>query len=265
MIDAHCHLQFEAYESDYDAVINNAFAAGITAIITTGTQLSSSIAGVNLAERYDQLYAVIGVHPHHADKIQGDYWLKELEKLIKHPKVIGIGEIGLDYHAYKTNGIVDPKIQKSVFISQLELAHQAKLPLQIHNRHAGEDIINVLKEQKHLLQNNPGMFHCFAGTKEVLHDALALGFSIGFDGNSTYKGLASGETVLLSEIALATPLDRMVIETDSPYLTPVPHRGERNKPEYAMITARFLATLKNVSYETLVEQTDKNVYTLFSL
>jgi len=287
MIDVHCHLQFKAFEEDYDAIIKNAFESGITMIINTGTQLSSSKKAVAFAEKYDKLYAIVGVHPHHADKIENNpdvveetegkvsslakgksqskdkNWLTQLEKLTHHPKVLGIGEIGMDYYSYKSNGIVDQKLQKKIFIQQIELAHNAKLPLQIHNRHAGEDVIKILKQHKQLLQNNPGMFHCFAGTKEVLHDALSLGFSVGFDGNSTYNGLAPGESAALPELAAMTPLDRIVIETDAPYLAPVPHRGERNEPKYAILTARFIAEIKQVSYEELVEQTDKNVYTIF--
>ena len=285
MIDVHCHLQFKAFESDYDAVIKCAFAEGVTKIINTGTQLSSSRKAVAFAEQYENLYAIVGVHPHHADKIwtnpevveetegiheikhpkqvSKNYWLEELEKLTKHPKVLGIGEIGMDYYQYKSNGIVDPKLQQEVFVAQIELAYRANLPLQIHNRHAGEDVIKILKQHNHLLLPNPGMFHCFAGTKEVLKDALNLGFSIGFDGNSTYKGLAPGETVELPELIKLTPLDRIVIETDAPYLTPIPHRGKRNEPKYVILTTRFIADLKHISYEELVEQTDKNVYTLF--
>src|SRR6185437_9105592 len=234
MIDVHCHLQFKAFEQDYDAVIKDAFEEGVTAIINTGTQLSSSRTAVEFAEKYENLWAIVGVHPHHADKIRqhpevveategpGDvkkepqnvdpeYWLEELEKLTKHPKVLAIGEIGMDYYSYKSNGIVDPKLQKEIFKTQIELAHKAKLPLQIHNRQAGEDVIAILKENKHLLLANAGMFHCFAGSKEVLKAALDLGFSIGFDGNSTYKGLAPGETVALPDLAKLTPLDRIVI------------------------------------------------------
>lgn len=291
MIDVHCHLQFQKFEEDYDRVIQDAFAEGVTKIINTGTQLSSSRKAVEFADKYENLYAIVGVHPHHADKIQTnpeivensepkpdedalsksedlgdkDYWLKELEKITKHPKVIGIGEIGMDYFSYKSNGIVDPKIQQEIFEAQIELAHKADLPLQIHNRHAGEDVIKILKAKKHLLKSEPGMFHCFAGTREVLNDALDLGFAIGFDGNSTYKGLAPGETVELSELAKLTPLDRIVIETDAPYLPPVPHRGKRNEPKYAILTAKHIAELKGVSFETLVEQTDKNVYTIFNI
>jgi TatD DNase family protein len=286
MIDVHCHLQFKAFENDYETAIKEAFAQGVTKIINTGTQLSSSRHAVEFANQYENLYAIVGVHPHHADKIwtnpevveetegakdvkkepkevDRDYWLKELEKLTKHPKVLAIGEIGMDYYSYKSNGIVDPKLQEDVFVAQIELAHRTKLPLQIHNRHAGEDVIKTLKRKKNLLLDNPGMFHCFAGTRGVLKDALDLGFSIGFDGNSTYKGLAPGETVELAELIKLTPLDRIVIETDAPYLTPIPHRGKRNEPKYILLTTHFIAACKGISFETLMEQTDKNVYTMF--
>ncbi len=263
MIDAHCHLQFHGFENDADAVIQRALDQGITAIINAGTQVSSSTTGVSLAQRYEQLYAVVAVHPHHADKVTNT-WVEDLRELTKNPKVVGIGECGMDYFEYQSNGIVDPKIQKDVFEAQIQLAHEAKLPLQIHNRHAGKDVLEMLTHHKNLLQEYPGMFHCFAGNMDLLKGALDLGFAIGFDGNTTYKGLAPGETVELPEIARYTPLDRIIIETDSPYLTPIPHRGKRNEPQYAIIIARFIAKLKHISFETLVEQTDKNVYTIFS-
>jgi TatD DNase family protein len=286
MIDVHCHVQFKAFEEDYDQVIKAAFTEGLTMIINTGTQISSSEKAVEFAEKYDELYAIVGVHPHHADKIHQNphvvekgedipgaallqpadkhFWLKELERLAKHPKVLGIGEVGLDYFSYKSNGIVQPKVQKEIFEAQIDLAHRMKLPLQIHNRLAGEDIIEILKRNKNILQSNPGMFHCFAATREVHKAALDLGFSFGFDGNSTYKGLAPGETVELRELIALTPLDRIVIETDAPYLTPVPHRGKRNEPKYAILTGRFIADIKGISFEKLVEQTDRNVYTIFT-
>ena len=263
MIDTHCHLQFHSFEDDYEKVLNDAKAAGISTIINAGTQVSSSQKGVEFAEKYPELYAVIAVHPHHADKVEPD-WIAKLEELARHEKVVGIGECGLDYYSYNSNGIVDPKLQKEIFEAQIELAYRANLPLQIHNRHAGHDVIEILKHHKNLLQTTPGMFHCFAGDKEVLKSALDLGFYIGFDGNITYGGLAPGETVTLSDLATQTPLDRMVIETDSPYLTPIPHRGKRNEPKYAIITAQFIAQLKHFPLEKVVEQTDENVYTIFS-
>lgn len=262
MIDVHCHLNFKSFREDYDEVIKQAKDAGVEKIINVGTSLESSEWAVRLAQEYENLYAIVGIHPHHADKVQHN-WIEKLEKTATNPKVLAIGEIGLDYYSYKSNGIVDPGLQKEVFISQIKLAHRLKLPLQIHNRHAGEDVIKVLNEHKDFLQEKPGMFHCFAATDEVLKSALQMGFCIGFDGNITYPGLAPGETVTLSQLAKDTPLDRILVETDSPYLTPMPHRGERNEPKYAIITAEYIADLKGVRYTEFEEQIDKNAYTIF--
>ncbi len=265
MIDVHCHLNFHSFEKDYDEVIKSALSKGVTRIINTGTKHDSSQWAVDLAKKYDELYAIVGVHPHHADKVElGENWIEELEKIALQDKVVGIGEIGLDYFSYQSNGVVDPTLQKEVFDAQIELAHKLHLPLQIHNRLAGEDVIAMLKERKHLLEAVPGMFHCFAGSKEVLKDALDMGFFIGFDGNSTYPGLAPKETVELRELMQLTPLERIVTETDSPYLTPVPHRGKRNMPEYVILVGKFVSEIKGVSYDQIVEQTTKNVYTIFT-
>lgn len=265
MIDSHCHINFHAFEADYDEVIKRALDAGVQTIINTGTQVSSSAWAVDLAEKYEQLYAVIGIHPHHADKVEND-WVEQLEKLANNPKVIGIGECGMDYYNYQSNGIVDPALQREIFIKQLELAHKLKLPLQVHSRNdkARKEVLKILKDHKHLLLDVPGMFHCMAGSKESLKQTLDLGFYVGFDGNSMYKGLPPGEPVSLQELISYAPLDRIVVETDSPYLTPLPHRGKRNEPANAIIVARFLADLKQVSLEKLIEQTDKNVYNIFT-
>ncbi len=279
MIDAHCHLNFHTFENDYDEVIKRANDTGITKIINTGTQISSSQWAVDLAQKYENLYAIIGIHPHHADKVTAGHpeeqsdvrissnnWIEQLENLGQNKKVIGIGECGLDYYNYKSNGIVDPDLQKKIFIQQIELAHKLKLPLQIHSRDekARIDTIKILKDHKHLLQNVPGMFHCMAGSLESLKAVLDLRFYVGFDGNSMYEGLPPGEPLELQELIKAAPLNRIVIETDSPYLTPLPHRGQRNEPAYAIIVGQFIAKLKKVSLEELVEQTDKNIYTIFS-
>ena len=262
MIDVHCHLNFKTFTDDYDEVIKRALAAGITRIINVGTSLDSSDWAVKLAEQYDELYAIVGIHPHHADKVQHD-WIGKLEKIASQPKVIAIGEIGMDFYEYKSNGIVDPKRQEEVFVEQIKLAHKLNLPLQIHNRHAGEKVIEILLSHKSDLLNPPGMFHCFAATKEVLKSALQMGFAIGFDGNVTYSGLARGETVSLLDLAREVPLDRIVTETDSPYLTPLPYRGSRNEPSYVIITAEFIAKLRGISFEEFEAQTDKNTHAIF--
>jgi TatD DNase family protein len=216
------------------------------------------------------MYAIVGVHPHHADKADREFegelqkdWFENLTELAKDPKTIAIGEVGMDYYKYKSNGIVDQKIQEETFRKQIELSIELGLPLQIHNRHAGEDIVAILSEYKHRLQDPPGMFHCFAGTLEVLKNALDLGFYIGFDGNVTYKGIAPGETVALPDLAIKVPLNRILAETDSPFLSPVPLRGTRNEPKNVIIVGEYLAQLKGVDFHDFQTQIYSNFKTLF--
>jgi TatD DNase family protein len=268
MIDAHCHLNFNAFEKDYDEVIKKAFEDGVTKIINVGTKLDSSQKAIELAEKYNspagELYAIIGVHPHHADKLVKD-WDYELEKMAKHPKVVGIGECGMDFYSYKSNDIVDPRLQKKIFIKQIELASKLKLPLQIHNRHAGKEIIDIILNHKSYLLNPPGIFHCMSGDIKLLKQVLNLGFYVGFDGNITYKGLASGEETSLSDLVKYTPVDRIITETDSPYLSPEPHRGRRNVPSYVIIVGNFISKIKEISFEKVVEKTTENVNNIFGL
>lgn len=263
MIDSHCHLNFHRFADDVDEVIADSLSNGIDLIVNVGTKIDSSKQAVEFAEKYEKLYAVVGVHPHHADKPE-DGWENDLEKLAQHPKVIAIGECGMDFFSYQSNGIVDPTLQEEVFRKQIELSIRHKLPLQIHNRQAGKEVLRVLTDYKNELQSPPGVFHCFAGDFEVHKGALDLGFYIGFDGNVTYPGLAPKETVELKDIALRTPLDRILIETDSPYLAPIPLRGTRNVPKNGIITAQFIASLKAVEYEEFASQIDKNFHTVFA-
>lgn len=266
MIDVHCHLNFHAFARNYDDIIKRAQAKGVHTIINVGTKLDSSQEAVKLAHQYPNLYAIVGIHPHHADKIAlGDHWVSELKKIARKEKVVAIGEIGLDYYRYQSNGIVDPVLQKQVFEEQIQLAYELNLPLQIHNRHGGKDVLEILHHHKNILLPVPGMFHCFAGNMDVLRGALDLGFYIGFDGNLTYPGLAPKESVSLSDLAKATPLDRIVTETDSPFLTPIPHRGTKNEPAYVILVGERLAQIKSVSFERLAEQTRLNAQKIFHL
>lgn len=264
MIDAHCHLNFDAFKDDYEDVLERAFSRGVKFIINAGTQISSSEWAVRLAKKHENLYALVAVHPHHADKVGAD-WIWRLEALAKEQKVLGIGELGLDYYNYKSNGIVEPKLQKEILMAQLELAHKYRLPLQIHSRdeNARVELIRILKTHRTLLQKIPGMFHCMAGTLESVKDALDLGFFLGFDGNITYKGKPPGEPVELRDLVEYTPIERIVIETDSPYLSPEPYRGDRNEPSRAIIIAQAIAKIKGISPEKVIEHTTQNVYTIF--
>lgn len=264
MIDVHCHLNFHSFEKDVDDVIKKAKEDGVEKIINVGTSLESSQEAVELAQKYENLYAIVGVHPHHADKVVKDFEI-ELEELTKNPKVVGIGEIGLDYYGYKSNGIVDPKLQKEIFIKQIELSIKLKLPLQIHNRLAGKNIVEILDHYKSNFLNPPGMFHCMSGDIEFLKKVLDLGFYVGFDGNITYEGIAKGETTELKDLVKYTPIDRIVAETDSPFLTPQPHRGSRNLPSYVILVGKFLAETKGISFEDLERNTIKNSNKIFKL
>lgn len=269
MIDAHAHLNFKAFEKDVDAVVKNAFENGVTKIINVGTKIDSSQKAVELTQKYENLYASVGIHPHHADKLDIN-WEEELTKLARQPKVVAIGECGLDFFSYQSNEIVNPKTQKEVFIKQIEIAHKLKLPLQIHNRQAGppvgeagKEILTILEGHKSYLLNPPGMFHCLSGDPAFLKKVLALGFYVGFDGNITYAGIAKGETVDLKELVKYAPLERLILETDSPYLAPEPLRGSRNEPKNVIIVGQFIASLKKISFEKVREATERNTDELF--
>lgn len=264
MIDAHCHLNFKVFEKDVGEVVNRAKQAGVNKIINVGTNIESSQKAIELSERFTGLFATVGIHPHHADKLEND-WEKKLEDLAGEAKVIAIGETGMDYFSYESNGITDKNLQAELFQKQIKLACELKLPLQIHNRQAGNDILNILTQHKKNLSDPPGVFHCFSGNIEFLNKVLNLGFYVGFDGNITYKGLAKGETTLLSELVRHAPIEKIILETDSPYLTPVPHRGGRNEPSYAIIVAESIAGIKEIPIEEVIEKTTLNAHTLFKI
>jgi TatD DNase family protein len=264
MIDVHCHLNFAKFENDTATVIKRAIDAGVKIIINTGTSIESSQKAVELAQKYDNLYAIVGIHPHHADKVENG-WEKKIEELAKQPKVVGIGEVGIDYFSYKSNGVVEPKLQKTIFAKQIELSTALKLPLQIHGRHAADDIIKTLTGYKANLLIPPGMFHCMAGSVDYLKRILEMGFYVGFDGNITYEGFAPGEDTRLSELVKYAPLDRIVVETDAPYLTPEPHRGSRNEPSYVIITADSIAKIKGVSFDEVDKITTANAKKIFRI
>ena len=266
MIDAHCHMQFNAYKKDYDEVIKKAHENGVEIIINSSSSLESSAKAVELAEKYDFLYAIVGIHPHHADKLNSG-WDKEFLKIAKSTKkVVGIGEIGLDYYSYASNGIVDPKLQKEIFIRQIEIANELNLPLQIHNRQAGNDIIEIIKEKVSLIKKDPpGMFHCMSGDIDFLKKVLDLGFYVGFDGNITYDGIAKGENTPLPKLVKEAPIERIVTETDAPFLSPIPYRGSRNEPNHVIIVGENIAKIKGLSKKEVEQKTTENVRKIFKL
>ncbi len=270
MVDVHCHLNFYKFENDFDQVIKDAFQAGVKTIVNTGTSIESSKKAVDLASKYPNLYAIVGIHPHHADKSDEKYeglmpedWLEQLEKLAKNEKVIGIGEIGMDYWNYRTNGIVPKDLQEDAFRKQIELSIKLSLPLQIHTRLAWDDTLSILSDYVKDLQDVPGMFHCFSGSTEFAKKVLDAGFYVGFDGNITYPGIPPGESTALSELVKYVPIERIVTETDSPFLSPQILRGTRNTPKNVIIIAGEIARLKGISFEEVNTITTKNAQTVF--
>ncbi len=262
MIDAHCHLNFTEYDDDRDEVLFRARQVGVKNFLVIGTSLETSEKALALAKKEKDIAAVVGVHPTEIEHLP-EHWVSQLKTLALDPEVVAIGEIGLDY--YHTQETAVHKKQQEIFVTQLEIAHEVGKPVQIHNRHAGEDLMQILNEHSQILLNQPGMLHCFASSLDVLRQALDLGFYIGIDGNVTYPGLAKGESVTIPEIVRTTPLERIITETDSPYLTPIPYRGSRNEPQHVILVAAEIARIKGVSAQEVEEQVHKNVSTLFGI
>jgi TatD DNase family protein len=256
MIDSHCHLDSAEFNDDRDAVIERAIAAGVEHMLAIGTGDGPPDleAGLRLADKYAAFFATVGIHPHDAAKAGPDDF-KRLADLLAHPKVLAVGEIGLDYHY----DFSPRETQKSAFIQQMEIAARAKKPIVIHTREAWDDTLALI-EQHWAPRRTGGIMHCFSGGPEEARRALDLGFYLSFGGIVTFpKALA------VQEAAKSTPRDRILIETDAPYLAPVPKRGKRNEPALIVHTARKLAELREESYQELCDATTENFRRLLLL
>ncbi|HEY4486068.1 MAG TPA: TatD family hydrolase [Nitrospiria bacterium] len=232
MIDSHTHLYDPAYDGDREDVIRRAREAGVEVMIAVGCDLETSRRALELAESHEGIYATLGVHPHEV-KSATDAAYAELEAMARNPKVVGIGETGLDYY-YKHSPV---DIQRDHFRRQIGLARRLGLPLVIHSRDAKEDTLAILREEQ--AEQAGGVLHCFTGDLEMAEAALDLGFYISFSGILTFSNAKP-----LREVAGALPLDRILVETDCPYLAPIPHRGKRNEPAYLRKTIETLMELK---------------------
>lgn len=257
LIDTHTHLDDTRYDGDREAMIARAREAGVDTFITIGCDLATSKAAVELADRYPFVYASIGVHPHEVRHID-DGWYDEFRCLAKHPKVVAYGEIGLDYHYNHS----PPTLQRERFREQIQLARELTLPVVIHTREAQEDTIAILKEEQ--AADVGGVFHCFTGDAWLAKDGLDLGFHLSFSGVVTFQN-----ATMLREIVATVPMDRILIETDCPYLTPVPHRGKRNEPAYVRLVAETIASVKSTAAPVSVDEvgrlTSANACRLFRL
>ncbi|MDP3057010.1 MAG: TatD family hydrolase [bacterium] len=277
MIDTHAHLNFKEFDLDREKVIKRFFDAGGEKMINVGCDLASSEGSIELAKKHKNIFASIGIHPHDAEKLNEEA-LKKLEELIAQKKVVAVGEIGLDFF----RDLSPREIQTEAFKAQLELAEKHKKPIIIHCREAYVDLLEILKSYK--TSGWRGVTHCFLGSWLIAEELIKMGFNIGFTGAITYvKKPKIVKAPLLQDIDLAeslitdevepeiykviknTPLDRIFIETDCPYLAPVPHRGERNEPAFVSHVAKKIAELKGVSVEKLEKATSENAKELFGI
>ena len=249
LIDTHCHLDFPEYDQDRDAVIDRAKEQGVGYIIDIGSSLEGSRRAVELAQKYASIYATVGIHPHEADSFTPETE-KTISNLAKEKKVVGIGEIGLDYFKHFSQ----PKNQLPVFKQLLKLAKDFNLPLVIHTRSAQADTLKILKEAMPV----KAVVHCFSGDEVFLKACLDLGFLISFTCNVTYKKAEN-----LREIVKLTPSDRLLLETDAPYLSPEGFRGKRNEPGQVRLLAELVANLKGLKLEEVAQVTTENARSFF--
>jgi TatD DNase family protein len=253
LVDSHCHLDFPDFSTELDAVVARARAAGIARMVSISTLVGKFPALRAIAERFDEVYCSVGTHPHHAAK-EPNVTVDDLVAAAKHPKVVAIGEAGLDYHY--DNSPRDA--QERGFRTHIAAAREAKLPLVIHAREADDDIARILEEESKQ-GAFPFVLHCFTGGEELARRGVALGGYVSFSGILTFKNSED-----LRKIAAQLPEDRILVETDAPFLAPNPYRGKRNEPAYVAETARVLAETRGVSLEAIAKITSANFFRLFS-
>ena len=283
LIDTHAHLDYPDFQTDFDEVLARAKEAGVTRILTIGTSLASSRRAVELAEKHPNVFAVVGVHPSHAEEAEDDV-ITPLRELAKSPRVAAIGETGLDYHRLPSaavagerqtqvidalqadtedeieSGLHDGALkskQASLFQQQLDLAVELKLNVVIHQRDAWADTLSILREYGRTVS---GVFHCFGGSREEAEEVISLGHLVSFTGIVTFK---NGESV--REVAAGLSLGEFMVETDCPYLAPTPHRGKRCEPAYTRLVAESIAAARGISLEELAKATTQTAEEFFRL
>ena len=264
LVDTHVHLTDTRFRDDLDAVVQRAAGAGVGAIVSLATTLEDCEATLKLAERFPQVYAAVGVHPNHAAEAPADVGAV-LAEFARHPKVVAIGESGMDYHYLpsKRQGGTDADDaaskarQRGLFVQQLELAEKLDKPVVIHERECADDLLELLAPYRGRLR---GVFHCFGESAEVARRVLDLGFHVSFTGMLTFKRAAA-----LRELAAQLPLERVMLETDCPYMAPEPHRGKRCEPAWVVEIAKALATARGVPLEVVARETTETAKRLFRL
>lgn len=253
LIDTHCHLDMSAYEQDLESVLDRARQAGVAKIVSVGIDLESSGKAIALAEKYPFIHATVGVHPHYVESLtDNDY--NELAKMARHPQVVAFGEIGMDL----VKDYAPVPVQKEHFVRQVALAKELDLPLVIHDREAHADVLDILRQAGPFAAG--GVMHCFSGDAAFAVAVQELGFVISIPGVVTFN-----KAEMLQEAVRQTPLSALILETDGPYLSPVPRRGKRNEPESMLFTAQKVAELKGIPLSEVARQTSANAEKLFGL
>ena len=253
LVDSHCHLNMNEFKDDLDNVIEKAISNDVKYLHSICTKISDYPEIISIIEKYDNIHGSFGIHPHEADQ-HIDLTVEQIITYSSHPKIISLGETGLDYYYEYSNRLN----QQILFKKHIEASRQNSLPIIIHTREADNDTISILTEEMQKGEFK-GLIHCFTSSEELARKVLDLGLYISISGIVTFK-----KAIDLQEIVKFLPLDRLLIETDSPYLAPIPFRGKRNEPAFVKNVCEFIATLKNISYETLRENTTKNYMNLFS-
>jgi TatD DNase family protein len=253
LVDSHCHLDFPDFATELEAVVDRAEAVGVGRIVTISTRVRRHAEVLAIAEGFADIYCSVGTHPHNAHE-ELDIGTEELVQRTRHPKVVAIGEAGLDYYYdYSPRAA-----QEQGFRTHIAAARETGLPLVIHSREADDDMARILKEETGK-GAFPAILHCFTGSRELAFAAIDLGLYISFTGILTFKNSQG-----LRDIARDLPADRILFETDAPYLAPGPHRGKRNEPAFVVETAKVLAAARGVSFEEIARQTTENFFRLFS-
>lgn len=290
-VDTHCHLNFPDYEKDFEDVMDRAHEAGVEKIIIPGANLESSGKAVEIAQKHDGCFAAVGIHPHEVEEYRRDvpWHVSTLRDLASRPKVVAIGETGLDFHLFPPFPPITERVKKQqaeLFLAQLKIADELDLPVIIHCRDAYPDIFEVINdfysssdkwsEESRSIDSGQarmtkksfstssndkirGVFHCLGGKEDDLKKVLEMGFYVGFDGNITFKNAEK-----LRELVKLTPLDRILLETDSPYLSPEPFRGKRNEPANVCLIAKYIAEVKGKTIDEIIKMTIQNAEKLFN-
>lgn len=250
-IDVHAHLNDEKFEN-VESIVENALSEKVDKIITAGFDISSSRKNLEIASRFPNVFATIGIHPEMVDELEKDY-LEVLKEMSKNKKVVAIGEIGLDYHFKDDN----KELQKEIFVKQIELANFLDLPVVVHSRDAMGDTLELLKKHP---PKKESLLHCYSGSIESAKEFIKLGFSFSFGGVVTFNNAKN-----VFKVVEELPIEKIMLETDCPYMAPVPFRGKRNEPMYIPYIARKIAEIKNIEVEKIAEITTKNAEKMFKI